>query len=134
MKKNKYDFSNGFVFINNKFSSADLEKYIDKLFFTIKYDNGDIVNIYTAKKYERNEDLDKYTCDCGNLTNSFYKDYEEVDVYIVSKSVCPLCLGLERAFKIKPKISRFQMKLIKYKGKNIKKWQKELKKYERKVK
>lgn len=134
MKKNKYNFSNGFVFISNKFSSFGLEKYTDKLFFTVKYDDGEIINIYTAKKYERCEELDKYTCECGNLTNSLHKDYEEVDVYIVSKYVCSFCLGFERVFKMKPRISRLQMKLIKYKGKNIKKWKKELKKYEKKVK
>ena len=139
MKKNKYDFSNGFVIITDLNKTNGIEEYIDKLYLVEKIvhevDNGKFIEenikIYTAKKYDKNDEkLKNQICErCGNLSNSFLEYYFRVDKNCFPLVVCPLCLGTEYGFKEDKKYSKLFMKAIKYNGKTFKKLKKEYKKF-----
>ena len=122
MKKNKYNFENGFIIISSLNKSNELEKYIDKLFMKKEYENKvkdkiikETIYVYTAKKHEY---IYKYTCQsCGNLGNKFFKTFDSFYGTISSIIVCPYCLRIETGFKTKKNMNKLFMKALKYNGK-----------------
>ena len=64
MKRNKYDFSNGFIIITDLNKTNGIEQYIDKLYlvenFDYTKDDGTVIKetikVYTAKKYDKTDE------------------------------------------------------------------------------
>lgn len=139
MKRNKYDFSNGFVVISDINETMGIEKYTDKLYlveqFNFTKDDGTViketVKTYTARKYDKtDEKIKKQICErCGNLSNRFFKRYLSYYNTISSFMVCSFCTDTEYGFKETPKFSKLYMKAVKYRGKKYKKFLKEYKKF-----
>lgn len=139
MKRNKYNFNNGFVVITNINETMGIEKYADKLFlvenFNYTKDDGTVIKetikVYTAKKYDKtDESIKNQICErCGNLTNRFSKRYLSYYGVISSFLVCPYCVDTEYGFKETPKFFKLYIKGIKYNGKTLKKLKREYKKF-----
>lgn len=139
MKKNKYDFSNGFVVISDLNETMGIEKYADKLYLVEQFnfikDDGTViketVKTYTAKKYDKTDKkIKKQICErCGNLSNRFFKIYLSYYNTISSFIVCSFCTDTEYGFREIPKFSKLYMKAVKYRGKKLKKFKKEYKKF-----